>query len=77
MEPDAALNRYAQAASLSILAEYERQPACIEALGALNRWPARSGVALPAYFRLWEQSCAELQASPDLPIRLRALFAPA
>ena len=33
-----ALGPFAQAASLTILAEYERDPAGLEALGALNRW---------------------------------------
>jgi hypothetical protein len=47
----AGLNPFAQAASLTILAEYERAPDSVEALGALNRWPGRSGVpdrGLPA-----------------------------
>ena len=39
---------FAQAASLTILAEYERVPDCVEALGALNRWPGRSGVPINA-----------------------------
>jgi hypothetical protein len=40
----AGLNPFAQAVSLIILAEYERTADCPEALGALNRWPGRSGV---------------------------------
>jgi hypothetical protein len=36
------LNPFAQAASVSILAEYERTPTCVEALDALNRWPGRT-----------------------------------
>ena len=63
----AGLNPYAQAASQAILAEYERFPDCVEALGALNRWPGRSGVPIEAYLQQWEASCAELQASPRLP----------
>jgi hypothetical protein len=70
----AALNPFAQAASLSILAEYERAPDCVEALGALNRWPGRSGVPIDDYLRQWEVSCAELQASPLLPGRLRKML---
>jgi hypothetical protein len=65
------LNRFAQAASLIILAEYERTPGCVEALGALNRWPGRTGVPLSEYLREWQASCVELQASPALPIYLR------
>jgi hypothetical protein len=70
-----ALGPFAQAASLTILAEYERNPAGLEALGALNRWPGRSGIPLEDYFRAWEASCAELQASHSLPVRLRELLA--
>lgn len=70
-----ALGSFAQAASLTILAEYERDPAGLEALGALNRWRGRSGIPLEEYFRAWEASCAELQASKNLPNRLRELLA--
>jgi hypothetical protein len=35
----------------------------VEALGALNRWPGRSSVPIDDYLRLWQASCAELQAS--------------
>ena len=69
-----ALNPFAQAMSLTILAEYERSPDCIGALGALNRWPGRSGVPIDAYLQRWEASCAELRAAPLLPARLRQLL---
>jgi hypothetical protein len=69
-----ALSPFAQAASLTILAEYERAPGSIEALGALNRWPGRSLVPIEDYFRFWEASCAELSASPILPARLQELL---
>ncbi len=65
----AGLNPYAQAASLAILAEYERHPDCVEALGALNRWPGRTGLPLEEYLRQWKASCDELQASAHLPTR--------
>jgi hypothetical protein len=65
------LNPFAQAACPTILAEYERAPSCVEALGALNRWPGRTGIPIEEYFRQWEASCAELQASPQLPTSLR------
>ena len=68
------LNPFAQAASLSILGEYERTPSCVEALGALNRWPGRTGVPIEEYFHQWEAGCAELQASPLLPTHLREML---
>jgi hypothetical protein len=68
------LNSFAQAASVSILAEYERVPSCVEALGALNRWPGRTGVPIEDYFHQWEASCAELQASPALPKYLQGIL---
>jgi len=68
------LNQFAQAAALTILGEYERAPSCVEALGALNRWPGRTGVPIDDYFRQWRASCAELQASPVLPTRLQEMW---
>ena len=70
----AGLNPFAQAASLTIFAEYERAPDCVEALGMLNRWPGRSGVPIEDYLQQWEASCAELKASPRLPARLREML---
>ena len=67
-------NNPTQAASLIILAEYERVPDCVEALGALNRWPGRSSVPIDEYLKLWQASCAELQASPLLPDRLQQVL---
>jgi hypothetical protein len=68
------LNPFAQAASLKVLAEYERAPSCVEAIGALNRWPGRTAIPIEDYFRQWEASCAELGASPQLPTHLREIF---
>ncbi|MER8454089.1 hypothetical protein NKG60_29750 [Mesorhizobium sp. M1428] len=68
------LNPFAQAISATILAEYDRAPDCVEALGALNRWPGRTGVPIANYLRRWKASCAELSASPRLPARLRELL---
>ena len=65
---------FSQAASLTILAEYERAPDCVEALGALNRWPGRTGVPIEDYFDQWEASCTELQASLLLPTRVRKML---
>jgi hypothetical protein len=69
------LNPFAQAASLTALAQFERVPSCIEALGALNRWPGRTSVPIADYFRQWEASCNELGASAELPTRLGEMFA--
>ena len=69
MEANPGLNAFAQAASLTVLAEYERNPAGIEALGALNRWKDRSALPLEQYFDAWKSSCNDLQASTELPLR--------
>ncbi len=61
---------YSEPASLSVLAEYDKAPSCIEALGALNRWPGRTGIPIEDYFHQWKLSCTELEASPALPIYL-------
>jgi hypothetical protein len=68
------LNPFAQAFSVSVLDEYERDPSCLEALGALNRWPGRTGIPVDEYLRQWEASCAELQASSLLPTRIRGML---
>src|SRR5262245_6897103 len=62
---------FAQAASRTILAEYEQAPGSVEALGALNRWPGRGGVPIDDYLDQWEASWSDLKASPLLPSRLR------
>ena len=72
IEADGGLSPFARAAALAVLAEYESAPDCLEALGALNRWPGRSGVPIEEYLSQWEASCAELAASPLLPNRLRS-----
>jgi|SRR5579871_3416141 len=59
---------------LQILAEYESDAACVEDLGAVNRWPARSSVPLEEYLALWKASCAEIQAAGRLPMRLQSLL---
>jgi len=67
---------YSQVASTYFLQEFEKSETCIEALGALNRWPRRSAVPLPDYLRLWEESCLELGADPLLPKLLREVLGP-
>jgi hypothetical protein len=67
----------ARGAVSTMLDLLEDDMAVIEDLGALNRWPGRSGVPLPDYLALWEQSCAELGAPGRLPGKLGALLAAA
>jgi hypothetical protein len=61
-------------AVLKILPILEIEPACVEDLGAANRWPARSRVPIEEYLKNWETSCAEIGAPGVLPDRLRHLF---
>jgi hypothetical protein len=62
------------AALLPILAMLENDRACVEDLGAANRWPARTGIPIEDYLTQWERSCAEVGAAGRLPRWLRALF---
>jgi len=57
-----------------IARELESDITCVEDLGALNRWPGRSGVPLEDYLKLWEKSCAEVHALGRLPARVRTLL---
>lgn len=59
---------------IRIVSELEGDIACVEDLGALNRWPSRSGVPLEDYLRLWERSCTDVHALGRLPARLRSLL---
>ncbi len=68
------LNQYAMAACPTFLAEFERTPSCVEALGALNRWPGRTGLPIEDYLCQWEASCVELGASTALPKRIREML---
>jgi len=61
---------------LAVVGEMERNPLCVEDLGGLNRWPARSAVPVAEYLPLWEKSCAELGASAHLPAWLRTTLEP-
>lgn len=49
----------------------ESDTAMVTDMGALNRWPQRSGLALHDYLDCWEKSCAALNAPGRLPRRLR------
>jgi hypothetical protein len=62
------------AAVITLLAEEEADTACVEDLGAVNRWPGRSAVPLEEYLSLWQTSCTQIGTSGLLPIRLRALL---
>jgi hypothetical protein len=59
---------------LQIVTEFEGDKACVEDLGALNRWPARSEVPTKDYLRLWQSSCGEIGAPGRLPARLARIL---
>jgi len=59
-----------QAAVPSILHELEADPRSVEDIGALNRWPEKTGVPIERYMGLWERSCEEIGAAGVLPKRL-------
>jgi hypothetical protein len=63
-------------AVIAILTLLRSDPACVEDLGALNRWPSRSGVPVEEYLTLWERSCKEIGSSARLPKMMRNLFQP-
>jgi len=63
---------YGRVAAAIILAEYERTPGCVEAIGAMNRWPARTHLPILDYLTAWEASCIQLKASPALPTYLKS-----
>jgi len=54
------------------LAALESDLACVEDLGALNRWPERSALPVEDYLARWATSCAEIGAAGELPARLKA-----
>ena len=58
-------------AVIAILAALESDIACVEDLGALNRWSARTGLPIAAYLKAWQASCAELNAAGMLPATLQ------
>ena len=65
----------ARGAVSAMLGLLEGDESAITDLGALNRWPGRTGVPLQDFLDLWEGSCAELGAPGRLPMQLRALLA--
>lgn len=64
----------ARGAVSTMLTLLEGDAAIIADMGALNRWPGRSGVSQHDYFALWEESCVELNTPGQLPRRLRELL---
>jgi hypothetical protein len=62
-------------AVLTNLKLLENEQACVEDLGAANRWPERTRVPIEDYLTKWEKSCAQIGAPGQLPVRLRQLFA--
>ena len=59
------------------MAEFEGDKTCVEDLGAVNRWPARSEVPVEEYLRLWQTSCAEIDSPASCRLDWRNRFAPA
>jgi hypothetical protein len=57
-----------------VLAEEEADKACVEDLGAVNRWPQRSAMPVEEYLRLWQASCAEIGAPGRFPVPLQHLL---
>ena len=68
------LGVYTAPAILTIVTAMENDKACVEDLGAVNRWPQHSAVALEDYLRLWRESCAQVAAPGRLPKRLQDVF---
>jgi len=71
LETNGGVTGPAQGVVWACLEEMQADTASVDGLGAVNRWPGRSGVPLEDYLRLWKRSCVELGESPRLPIRLR------
>ena len=61
---------------LAIVALLEGDKGCVEDLGAINRWPTRSGVPIEDYIRLWQASCAEIGAPGKMPAQLAKSLCP-
>jgi hypothetical protein len=61
-------------AILTVLNAMEAETACVEDVGAVNRWPERSGLPLEDYLWRWRRSCEQLKLSGLLPARLQEIF---
>jgi hypothetical protein len=74
LDANGGLNEGAQAAVPTFLSVLSSDDAYVAELGALNRWPGRSGVPVERYFELWLASCEELGCEGGLPTRLGQLL---
>jgi hypothetical protein len=74
LENEGGISGPAQAAVPTMLHELEADARNVEDIGALNRWPERSGVPVERYLHLWEKSCKEIGAAGGLPKRLGELL---
>ena len=67
-------------AIMGILSAYQSElsepglGSCVDDLGALNRWPERSGTPIENYIEHWAASCREIGAPGRLPVKLKQLF---
>jgi hypothetical protein len=66
--------KFEGAAIIEILTLMESDIACVEDLGAVNRWPERSHSPFEDYLVRWQASCAEIGAPGRLPLHLRNLL---
>lgn len=58
----------------TLLRELDEDIRCVADLGALNRWPERSAVAIERYLQAWKRSCHEIGTAGRLPARLQTLL---
>ena len=75
LDRETGLGVVAGPAIVTALTEMEADKGSVEDLGAINRWPARSGIPLEDYLRLWRASCAQIGVPGHLPARLQDIFA--
>jgi hypothetical protein len=61
-------------AIVAVLNEMDSDIGCVVDLGAINRWPERSGIPFEDYLRHWQSSCTEIGAPGRLPTRLQNCF---
>jgi hypothetical protein len=54
----------------------ESDSSLVADIGALNRWPGRTGIPLSDYLARWTRSCTELGAPGRLPAALAPLLSP-
>jgi hypothetical protein len=59
---------------LDILPILEQEPASMEDLGALNRWPERTRLPIEAFLAKWRKSCGEIGAPGQLPTRITSFL---